>query len=734
MKTNRTTIKKYIKKTKPKLAIISKFIRDFELKNVIYIEDVVELSRLCPKTYDSSLVQPNDLFEIVFTSGTTAEPKGVMISHENVLANCDSIVPILPKLRYYETLSILPLSHVFEQMINLMLMTKVGGKIIFLPKINSLTISRALYYNKCTHLVIVPQVMRNFMTSIERKASEAGKLATLQKMLKISEKLPVFLRRKIFSKVHSQFGNSLGFFILGGATLDKESAKKLESIGIKIVEGYGATEVTAVATAPKSINKRVLGSIGKPVKNVQVKIVNGEIHIKGPNVTKGYYKDKIKTDESFVNGWYKTGDVGKFDKKRNLYFTGRDAFKIVLSTGENIYAEDIEKEINLHPLVKESCICAHQIANKETIHAYLILKRKSNLDKIVREVNKKLESKQQIRSYALWNEEDFPRTRTLKIDRKVIHNKLQKIKIAKPSSIKTSDPLIMILKEVSSKNKITENMSLSLDLNIDSLDRAEILARIEEEFGVEIGDFDIKIKTTVKELRNKIKIGSKKASSKFDLSIFNKSNQIIKNLLQLTFFFPFHRLYIKIKILDKHNIKKIKAPSIIIFNHVGLLDGACCLRILPINLRSKVATGTADYFWGKDGNGKFGKLLHHVASAFPLYGANLDDIGYIFDKGWFFMTSPEGRLQREGELQNFRKGVVYYAKTMNVSIIPIKISENYYELYPPPSGKVTQASVRDLLPKKKGIVTVRIGKPIYIKESMSIDQGTKHIYDLMKKM
>jgi len=408
------TIQKYIEITNPKNIIYSRTIG----KSDIVMEDILELSKDA-KEFKPRNVGKDDLYEIVFTSGTTGQPKGVMITHGNILSDLDAIIDIVPKLDRYETVSILPLSHMFEQIISFFLMMSKGGTINYVPKLNSVTLSKELYFSECTHLAMVPQVMKNLVLNMEATVKEKGAYKKYMTMIRISSKLPFPVRRRLFSQVYEKLGN-IEFIAVGGASLDMDSAIKLEAMGIQIIEGYGATEATAVATGPISIPKRVLGSIGKPLKNIQVKLKDNEILIKGPTVSKGYFKNPKKTKEVFKQGWYHTGDIGRFDSKGNLYFVGRDYFKIVLSNGENVYVEDIELVINNNAHVKDSCVIGIKKDGKEIIHAFLLLKEESHLDGVMRQINSKLDSKQQINAYQLWTDEDVPRTKTLKIDRKLV--------------------------------------------------------------------------------------------------------------------------------------------------------------------------------------------------------------------------------------------------------------------------------------------------------------------------
>ncbi len=307
-------VEKYIDQTNPKILFLSKFYppnfkRHKDIK-IIYLEEIVDLVKdLEIKNLPN--VPKNSLAEIVFTSGTTGEPKGVMISHHNILYQIEQLFKIVPKYKHYRLLSVLPLSHVMEQIVGLIGPMSRGGTIYYIPRINAVTIRKALKKYRITELGVVPQLLRMFLDTLEYQISQEKKDGDFKFMLILAKYLPINLRRLFFKPIHDNFGGKLYVFGVGSAPLDVKLAEVWEAIGIKIVEGYGASETTGAVTANK-INDRKLGSGGKKLTGMDVKIsTDGEIIVKGENVTKGYFENEEKTKESFTSdGYFKTGDVG----------------------------------------------------------------------------------------------------------------------------------------------------------------------------------------------------------------------------------------------------------------------------------------------------------------------------------------------------------------------------------------------------------------------------------------
>ncbi|KKQ33837.1 MAG: AMP-binding protein [Candidatus Nomurabacteria bacterium GW2011_GWB1_37_5] len=481
------TIEGIIEKTKPKHAFISKYFKHDFLKNrgikTYFIEDFFRhVNKELPNKYslleNEEYIDPERIIEIVFTSGTTGIPKGVVMKQKNILANLKSVEPKLPDLTGSRTISILPLSHMLEQVAGLLLPIGFGTTIYYLPRINSFRLLQAFSEYKPTHLVFVPQMLKIFWEKIEDKAKETGKYNSLVKSMKVAVILPGPLKKILFSSIHKLFGNKLKFVACGGAPLDRRVGENWFRVGIPIIEGYGATEATAIATI-NDVRSPKLGTVGKSIPGVEIKIdENGEIYIQSDSLSAGYYNDKERTKTAFTKNGYQTGDIGEFDREGNLHIKGRDVFKIVLPGGEKVFVEDLETKIIQDIRIQETCVVAKRISGGDKIHAYFILKKEINhhLKEIVTEINTRLESKQQIFSFALWPNADFPRTPTLKIDRKLVFEVANQQKDITSITDKTVDNAysiqnaVDVLSKVSGidKDRISDTDTLAGDLNIDS--------------------------------------------------------------------------------------------------------------------------------------------------------------------------------------------------------------------------------------------------------------------------
>ncbi len=736
VRTKRETVEKFVRLTTPQLGFTSKYLphpfAGFGFRT-FFLEDLVDQIKSLPQAKPGE-VKGKDIAEIVFTSGTTGTPKGVVLTHKNFLFDTEKVLEVFPLDKSWRILSILPLSHAFQQVVDLLAGFASGIKVIYLPRLNTLTLKRALKKHQITCMAIVPQFLSLMLKGIKSEAEEKGRRAQFELAQKIAPALPLFLKKLLFREVHQGLGGGFKFFVCGSAPLDLKLAQAWENMGIKIYEGYGATEMTAGVTinTPK-VQK--LGSVGKVLPGMEVKIdQDGEIWARGENISPGHFKNPEKTREVFVGGWYKSGDVGFFDKEGFLHILGRTAFKIVLPDGRKVYPEDLEKKLKSHPLVEGACVVGVKKEEGEVVHAVIITPRPKMLDQIVRETNKNLEAHQQILAASVWPNEDFPRTPVLKTDRKKVLEVVSKERFkVKSSKLKVrveekeaKDELVGILSEVSqvSADKISERGNLGSDLKLDSLGRVELVSLIEERLGVTVEEEKISAQTTVKNLRDLIEKGEKVEKEEVPLWPFEKLAVGVRGFLQRFLVFPLHGLFVKIEVKGRKNLAQVKPPVIFIFNHLGPHDALCLPRVLPAILRKRLVLLADSLSWGMCG-GMLGSLVQLLGGGLAISyqrkvkRAGLERVGELVADGFSVAVAPEGGFSKTGELGKFKPGAGMLAVELRLPVVPIKISPNYQEIFhPTPFGRW-----QNYLPKKRGKVTVTIGRPLSFPKDISYFRG-----------
>ncbi len=373
-------------------------------------------------------INGDDLAELVFTSGTTGQPKGVMLSHFNITSDAIAAVSFVHILKDDRALSILPLSHMFELTIEIAILY-VGASVVYARTLSPDTLLKLFASQGVTCMVLVPQALQLFLNGIERQVRQQKKEKQWEVLHRIAERLPFRFRHILFRPVHKRFGGHFHFFVSGGAYLPPKLHKRWENMGFRVLQGYGATECSPVVSATP-YNEHVYNSIGKPIPGVEVRIAeDGELLVRGPNVAPGYWKNPEATAAAFENGWYHTGDLGFEDEKGNLYLKGRKKNLIVLANGLNVYPEDIENVLLTNPSIKDAVVFG--LMEKDdgpTVHGVLLMNEPDQAKSAVQQANKQLASQQQIRGFTVWPDQDFPRTHTLKVKRPEVLERLQSMR------------------------------------------------------------------------------------------------------------------------------------------------------------------------------------------------------------------------------------------------------------------------------------------------------------------
>ncbi|MEK7215625.1 MAG: AMP-binding protein, partial [Chloroflexota bacterium] len=405
--------------TQPKLACVSRFTPGRESLTGVPILDLNDLrtavAGASPTPAPVKLTH-DDLAEVMFTSGTTGNPKGVMLSHGNILANVDQSKDMLPGDFHHQTLSLLPLSHMLEQTGGLFVGLLHGATVTFPVSRQPAILIKTMAERHITTMLVVPQALVLFMNAIERELARAGREAMWRRMQDLAGHLPLEARRWLFRPVLARFGGALRYMACGGAYLDPAVGEKWERMGVLILQGYGATEASPVI-ANNTHREHRLDALGKVVPGLELRIAgDGEILVRGPNITRGYWNNEEATRAAFEDGWYKTGDLGQVDAQGWLYFKGRKKDLIVLSNGQNVFPEDIENALKRQPGVKEAPVVGlDREGGAVEVHAVLLLEAGTDAAAVVRAANRELASHQQVQGFTVWPHDDLPRTHTLKV-------------------------------------------------------------------------------------------------------------------------------------------------------------------------------------------------------------------------------------------------------------------------------------------------------------------------------
>lgn len=751
LKTSNAVANRFITQTKPKILFVSKSV-DFKPSasgrklTIFPIEDLLPKIETLEKLTIVK-ISPDDLAEIIFTSGSTGFPKGVMIIHKNLSTSAEVLINYIPifKRFTFTMLSVLPLSHIFEQVANLTLPWIFGFKVVYLERQNSLTIIKALKRHKVNGMFAVPQILKVLRLSMKRRLEREGYLPLFNLLLLVARFVPSTLtRRLLFTPIHNQLGSRLYFVVSGGAHLEPKVAKMWERMGILVFQGYGATETTALITFNFQGGAKIT-SVGRVMPTVQLRISDdGEVEVFGPQTSPGYWQNRKKTIETFKDGWYKTGDIGTIVRGGFLKLTGRAKFRIVLDDGHKVYPEDIEAKLNDHLNVKDSCVLGLTVGGRTVIHSVILTKHRGDLHRIVAEVNQELEPQQKILEYSAWPGEDFPRLRTMKVDRLRVQRIVEAgmgaelAKYQKEEEIVKTSQLEKLVSQVCQVP--TEDISLEkqlvLDLKLDSLHRVELVSAIEEEFGVEIAESKITDVTTFGDLT--------KLVGKSEDQVMEKERKrnnwprwsiiiLLRFLIERTILFPYHAFFAQLEVYGRENLAAIHYPTIFYINHIGAMDMVAALRLIPISRRAKVIIAADSALWRQP---IVGFLIELVTGTIPLVKKgegikeSLDYVAEMIDNGYSFLIAPEGEVSPDGELQEFRPGTGLLAVDLGLQVVPIKISKNYRRVFPN-----LDRSPMELLPHSvPQKIKVKIGQPLKFEKGIGYQDATRLMYEAMEKL
>jgi long-chain acyl-CoA synthetase len=361
----------------------------------------------------------DETFELVFTSGTTGTPKGVVLTHDNVVASIESFHRIVPPMEH-RLVSLLPLSHLLEQAVGLYYALDVGADILYVRSRNPRVIFEALRDHRVTSMVVVPQVLDLFWTAIEREVAKRGRAATFGRLRGVARRLPFAIRRVLFRSVHRQLGGHFRLFLSSGAFLPPALQQAWEDIGVTVLQGYGATETGTGSCT--TLDDHGPGTVGRVPEGIEMRLApDGEIQFRGRTVFGGYWDAPELTKQAFTDdGWYRTGDLGRLDDEGRLILSGRIKDIIVLPNGFNVYPEDIENALRIADL-RDAVVVETTPGRVEAVVLALDGEEpaatKTRIDAAVKAANATLGPNQRIAGWRLWPGEDFPRTHTLKIKR-----------------------------------------------------------------------------------------------------------------------------------------------------------------------------------------------------------------------------------------------------------------------------------------------------------------------------
>ena len=691
--------------------------------------------------FDLATLSRDDVVQIIFTSGTTGDPKGVVHRHRHLCAN---LTPFQREIAKYKKLAfpfqpirildLLPLSHLFGQALGLFIPVLLEGAAVFTTRVHADAVIQTARREHVSVLVGVPQVLRNLRSEVERKTPStrtasfsAGFAGTLRAWW-------------TYRDVHRALGWKFWALVVGGARLPPEEEAFWRRLGFVVVQGYGLTETSPAVTTNHPFHPRP-GSLGRIVGDLEIRIApDGEILVRGESVVSEYLGG-TPASGTFVDaeGWLHTGDLGRLDEEKNLYFLGRKKDVIVTADGLNVYPQDVESALNRLPEIRESVVLGVMRDEKEEVHAVLLLNNpEADAERLVGLVNETLEPYQRIRAWTVWTDKDFPRTAsTLKVQRQEI---LARLGGATPVSKPPSDAsagVAGVLAEMTGRgvSELRGDLRISEDLGLSSLEQVDLLARLEERYGIPLDEASIAENETIGALENRLRASSttgRKAESEArarelqldDRSRWSRSFPIrwARTAIQEAVFWPLLHHYIDLTVEGSENLNTLARPVIFAANHESHLDTPFIIAALPYRWRRWIAPAAQEaHFraylhpsrpswseWAGAGL-QYGLAcalfsIYTLPRDVPAVRKALRFTGDLVEQGYCPLVFPEGRRSPDGEMMPFELGIGMMAVRLGVPVIPLHL-RGMYEIF----------SLHDRWPRR-GAVRIRIGKPLLFEE------------------
>ena len=685
---------KIVEQTRPKLVLASKQTESSAKAlglPIIWIESLPDLARRT-EPLPAADIGPDSLAEIVFTSGTTGEPKGAMLSHGNLMSCATEMSRVLSIGPRDRLLSVLPLSHLYEQVLGFIGPMLVGASVVYPVSRQPAVLVRTFRDFKVTILLIVPQGLALLTNAIERKVDQQGQRARFEQLHRIAQRLPPPLRRLLFRQVLAQFGGQLHTIGVGASAIELDVAQRWIDMGVQILQGYGATEMGPVVTFTRP-ERNVLTTVGEPLPGIEVRIADdGDILARGPGRFLGYWENPKATAAAIdTEGWYHTGDLGAFTDQGMLTFRGRKKDMLALPDGQKVYPEDVEAVLRLDARVEDATVVGWPPGGALRVHAVLLFEDATVADDVIRTANASLAPHQQIRGATVWPDPDLPRTHTLKVRKPEVLARLAALEapdhpLAKGPAplghgpVVDVDPVTAIVAGVAGLDPSTvkADARLSTDLNLDSLRRVELLGVVEEELGIFVDDDALDPDATVKDLIALVDAARetkrKPGSWSWPLS---PAVRAVGLAIQVLLIYPFIHAFYKVRVTGLERLDGVHGPVLFTPNHVLHMDNAIILTRLPLGVRWKlsVAAGAETIY----GNPVQGVLASVIANAFPLareggVRKSLELLGARLDRGFNILIYPEGKLTVGGPLQQFKAGAGLIAVEGGTPIVPVKIN------------------------------------------------------------
>lgn len=693
--------------------------------------------------------------QILFTSGTTAEPRGVVLTHGNFLANLEPLERGIDPYRKYERwfhplrfVTLVPLSHVFGQFMALFVPPLLGATVVFERSANPAEIIRTVKRERATALIAVPRMLDALHAGMQREFEARGQKGWLQRNFEAANGKKFVRRAWRFRRIHRRFGWKFWAFISGGAALSQATEEFFKRVGYAVVQGYGMTETASLISLNHPF-RATEGSIGKVLPGREFKLAeDGEILVRGENVASGYWEGgSLRQGVRDRENWLRTGDIGEVDAEGNLRFKGRKKNVIVTAAGLNIYPEDVEVALRKQPGVRDCVVIAIERGGNAEPCATLLLENRSDenddaVKKAIENANASLAEYQRVTDWVVWPEPDFPRTPTGKPRLNLIAARAAELL----DGIWPAKGPVGALDDLLAKFSLADEPSgkLEKELRLTSLDRVELMSALEQRFQVELNETSFAEAKTVADVQRLVQ---QPAAYRTGYVYPRWTQRTLARWLRLAVYYaltwPATQILGHPKIVGRENLRGLRGPVLIISNHITRrADIGLILAALPRRFRHYLAIAMGgesmqrmrhpprDWFFAKRWAYQLGfGLVTLLFNVFPLpqhsgFRESFRFAGESADRGYNILVFPEGEVNNseDGRMAPFQSGIGLLAENLRLPIIPMRLDG------------VWQMKREGRRLAHVDEITVRIGTPIVFAPDAPPEEIARALEVLVKKL
>jgi long-chain acyl-CoA synthetase len=732
-----------------------------------------------PPVYQSLADEPitrNHVAQILFTSGTTAEPRGVVLTHGNFLANLEPLERGIDPYRKYERwfhplrfVSLVPLSHVFGQFMTLFVPPLLGAAVVFEPSASPGDIARTIKRERATALIAVPRMLDALRNQILNEFAPSGRHHWFGYIYSSTHGRTFLRRAWMFRRIHRRFGWKFWAFISGGAALSAETEEFFKRMGYAVVQGYGMTETASLISLNHPF-RAAQGSIGKVLPGREFRLAgDGEILVRGENVASGYWQGGALRDANAAaqenDGWLRTGDLGELDGEGNLRFRGRKKSVIVTPAGLNVYPEDLEAALRKQPGVRDCVVVPQQRDGNAEPLAALLLQEPSEAAarRAVDDANRSLAEYQKMRDWIIWPEADFPRTPTGKPKLAAIAAVAAALssapQIDEPVRVAAADRLSRALEgggRILSESKggvadLLANFTargqphdLDRDLNLSSLDRVELMSALEQRYQVELNETAFAEARTVADVQKLLRQpGPPRSEYAYPRWTQREAVRWLRLAVYYALVWPATQILGHPKIIGRENLKNVRGPVLVVSNHITRrADMGLILAALRMRFRHRLATAMSgeslqrmrrpprDWFFVKRWAYQLGYwLVIALFNVFPLpqlsgFRESFRYAGESVDRGYSVLVFPEGEVNNSetGEMVPFQSGIGVLVQNLRIPIIPMRLDG------------VWQMKREHRRLAGIGEITVRIGAPVTFPPATPPDEIARSLESVVRSL